>query len=559
MARALPLDSARIVIWNNAAKMHRRRKSHLPHHQFRRGGKAAMRENAGGKNRGSADPVVGISPFRFRAMTTRKADNLLRGDRTPAYVDRETGAGELLISPDTWDQWVKEGRLPPPFDTFPASTPRWRWADGDRKLSGRTVEASSADDTAAYVERAHFIGKRKVQIDVQLPEGVEVSVRKKKNGKVYTYYYWNPHRGTKREQDRLKLPDPTKDLVGFNREIERLQRSDPAVCPPGSIGDLVSRYRGSEEFKKNSEGTKTNYEVHMRRFEDPEGWGMLPAKGLEPIALQTLRDAMKDTPVMANQMLSVGGTIWDWGIPLGIVKTNPFEKIKDIEIPDRGHVPWPAWVVDYVRNHAPPDLVRMTRLGVMTCQRVSDMVRMGPSHRDGANGVWCRPKKTRKRRRAFLIPLATVDVLELDRWAETPIKFTNSRRKTPIDRFRDDLYIYSPKAGPYTPDSLRARLGRWFEDPEEGRVICRRWKEWVTAQVKKYEWDIDPEDADHPTIHGLGGTGILARAEQGYDVDQIANDIGMTRQNVAHYMRFRDQMKVAADGRKRLQIVGKED
>jgi hypothetical protein len=48
---------------------------------------------------------------------------------------------------------------------------------------------------------------------------------------------------------------------------------------------------------------------------------------------------------------------------------------------------------------------------------------------------------------------------------------------------------------------------------------------------KKYEWDIDPDDADHPTIHGLRGTGILARAEQGYDVDQIANDIGMSRQN----------------------------
>jgi predicted transcriptional regulator len=29
-------------------------------------------------------------------------------------------------------------------------------------------------------------------------------------------------------------------------------------------------------------------------------------------------------------------------------------------------------------------------------------------------------------------------------------------------------------------------------------------------------------------------TGILARAEQGYEVDQIANDIGMSRQNVEH-------------------------
>jgi len=50
-------------------------------------------------------------------------------------------------------------------------------------------------------------------------------------------------------------------------------------------------------------------------------------------------------------------------------------------------------------------------------------------------------------------------------------------------------------------------------------------------QIKKYEWDIDPEDADHPTIHGLRGTGILAHAEAGYDVDQIANDICMSRQN----------------------------
>jgi hypothetical protein len=57
----------------------------------------------------------------------------------------------------------------------------------------------------------------------------------------------------------------------------------------------------------------------------------------------------------------------------------------------------------------------------------------------------------------------------------------------------------------------------------------------------------------------LLGTGILVRAEQGYEVDQIADDIGMTPQNVCRYMRFRDQMKVAADGRKRLQIVSKGD
>jgi hypothetical protein len=72
-------------------------------------------------------------------MTIRKSDNLLRGGRTPAYVGRETGAAELQISPDTWDQWVKDGTLPSPCEAFPVGTPRWRWEDVDRKLSGRTA------------------------------------------------------------------------------------------------------------------------------------------------------------------------------------------------------------------------------------------------------------------------------------------------------------------------------------------------------------------------------------------------------------------------------------
>jgi predicted transcriptional regulator len=57
----------------------------------------------------------------------------------------------------------------------------------------------------------------------------------------------------------------------------------------------------------------------------------------------------------------------------------------------------------------------------------------------------------------------------------------------------------------------------------------------------------------------LRGTGILARAEQGYETDQIANDIGMSRQNVDHYMRFRDQVKTADAGQRRLKLVSKED
>jgi hypothetical protein len=52
---------------------------------------------------------------------------------------------------------------------------------------------------------------------------------------------------------------------------------------------------------------------------------------------------------------------------------------------------------------------------------------------------------------------------------------------------------------------------------------------------------------------------ILVRGEQGYDVDQITNDIGMSRPNVQHHVRLMDQMKVSADGQKRLRLVTNED
>lgn len=190
----------------------------------------------------------------------------------------------------------------------------------------------------------------------------------------------------------------------------------------------------------------------------------------------------------------------------------------------------------------------------MTCQRESDLVRMGPKHRD-EDGIWCRPEKTKRKRRGFHIPLSITDTIELDRWSETQMMFKASRWKSPIARHRDDLYLYSPKGDPYNPSSLRARWIRWLKRTDDGRELCRLWKIWTADKIEKYGWEIDPLDVKYPTIHGLRGTGILARRASGYEVDQISNDIGMSRQMVEHYMRFKDQMAVGADGQTRLKVV----
>jgi hypothetical protein len=83
-------------------------------------------------------------------MSIRKAD-LRLAPRTPAFVSREGGAAELMISPETWDRWVAEGILPPPVPGCPASTPRWRWADVDATLA-RPAQEATTDPFLAGVE-----------------------------------------------------------------------------------------------------------------------------------------------------------------------------------------------------------------------------------------------------------------------------------------------------------------------------------------------------------------------------------------------------------------------
>jgi hypothetical protein len=381
---------------------------------------------------------------------------------------------------------------------------------------------------------------------VTLAKGVE-----KVTAKGRSYFYWNPGRGTGREGKRLKLPNPETEPAAFWKELELYIK--PAEPPPleGSVGFLVQRYRHSEDFRRLSESTKASYGLHLNRFE--AAWGALSYE-LPHGAVIALRDSMAATPGMANHMLSVGRTLWNWGRSIG-VQSNPFVGVANLDVADVGHIPWPAWTVELVCKTAWPDLVRMVRLGLATCQRESDLIRMGPAQRE-RHGLWCRPKKTKKKRKAFCIPLTPSDARMLDRWPQRKIAFTATRWKAPIQRGNPDYYLFSPRGVPYTETSLRARWHRWLRT-DDGKAVCERWQAWTAEMIRKYEWEIDPEDASYPTIHGLRGAGILVRRAAGHDVDQIANDIGMSRQMVERYMRFRDQMEIAAAGQARLRIVNK--
>src|SRR5688572_12885816 len=83
-------------------------------------------------------------PQSWAGWTTAKPRSHLRLHRPPTYVSRETGAAELDMSVDTWDAMVRAGHLPPAiYVGIAGTTPRWRWADVDAKLSAQGKAAET--------------------------------------------------------------------------------------------------------------------------------------------------------------------------------------------------------------------------------------------------------------------------------------------------------------------------------------------------------------------------------------------------------------------------------
>jgi predicted DNA-binding transcriptional regulator AlpA len=72
----------------------------------------------------------------------------------PAYISRKRAAHQLDMSPDTFDNYVRKGILPPPKRR--GKLMRWKWAEISNVLDGGnlSVVQSSVDPYDLGVERA---------------------------------------------------------------------------------------------------------------------------------------------------------------------------------------------------------------------------------------------------------------------------------------------------------------------------------------------------------------------------------------------------------------------
>lgn len=186
-------------------------------------------------------------------------------------------------------------------------------------------------------------------------------------GKAYWY-----HRIT-----RERLPDDETQRIARVLQINANLDGWRAGTIPGSIGDVIGRYRASPEFKRLAESTRTGYAAHLDLLE--RSFAADPITDIDVAWLYEVRDAMGDTPRSADLMLALLSVLLNFAIARGFRQDNPARHVKKLG-GGKSYEPWPEVAIERFRAEANPRMVWALELAIHTGQRRGDVLAMRWNH-----------------------------------------------------------------------------------------------------------------------------------------------------------------------------------
>lgn len=191
----------------------------------------------------------------------------------------------------------------------------------------------------------------------------------------YTYY----RRGDERQRIHGDIGSP-EWMQNYNR-IHESFNTMPVAHGPGTLNEVITRYRASPDFRQLAEKTRSGYGKHLDYF--GETWGDLQVVGLKRPAVIGLKEKFQETPSKANAMLRTLKIILNYAIELGMIDTNPASRIKQLKTGQ--HRPWEEWEIDQYRLRFPePTKERMAfELLLNLGQRRGDTAKMTSRDWDG--------------------------------------------------------------------------------------------------------------------------------------------------------------------------------
>lgn len=280
---------------------------------------------------------------------------------------------------------------------------------------------------------------------------------------------------------------------------------------PGTFAHVIRQYLASDEFKTKAGGTQKNYRRVLAIAEMENGLGGCSVQVVRPSIIQAFLDGLAHkTGIQSNARIALAA-VERFAVVRDLVP-HPFMTGTRVIGSEDGHEPWPLDLVTLAQNEAREDLGRGVTLAYHTGQRVSDVVRMGPTDieekDDPYTGTLMRGINVIQRKTGvrLWIPIMPDFAAILDSWERRPGPF-----------------VMKPRGTVYTSNDLS---NAWWREVRENKKL----KPILDAGL---------------VMHGLRSTCVVRLRKRGLNALQISSIVGMSLPMVERYCRLADKSEIA--------------
>lgn len=149
---------------------------------------------------------------------------------------------------------------------------------------------------------------------------------------------------------------------------------------PGTIADLVARYRASDEWSRKGPATRKAWNASLARLS-----GNLGAYGVGTVTAEQagkILARMRDKPFAADNFRKRMKALWAWAVRQRLAKANPWADTRPFGVKTEGFRPWSEDEVATFTSRFPVGTREHLALALMlgTFARRSDAIRLGPQH-----------------------------------------------------------------------------------------------------------------------------------------------------------------------------------
>lgn len=188
-----------------------------------------------------------------------------------------------------------------------------------------------------------------------------------------------------------------------------------------TVGRTVAAYRASAAFQRLKPTTRTHY---GRALQYLAALDAVPVAEIRRRHIRAIRDALADTPGMANEFVKVARLVLAFALEEDLVDFNPLHRMKALPIGE--HQPWTDAQIA-AAGALPAYLRRAVVLALYTGQRLADVARATWADYDGA-AIRVTQGKTGAR---LWVPCHADLRAELDTWPRTAVTILTNLRGRP--------------------------------------------------------------------------------------------------------------------------------